>query len=213
VSFAGSGHVIRNNAMHHLPVGAMLMEGKNTLIELNELFEMMQQGNEVHAMYAWANTDSNNEIRYNYFHDVPRPPAPWSNGWWNSAIALDANASSPPCSGFDIHGNVVHRFGDGTISDVWQKGQVAGIMPKPDNRFHGNVFVRVDAPAVVVNSGAEITGNQSWLTRQPLPAGNVTGQAPGFVDEPRGKLANRPDGSLVVAGTSEVIPFGSIGLR
>ena len=210
MAISGSGHAVRNNVIHHLPWAAIAYRATGSVIELNEFYATQQQGGDAGTL-SLGGTAAATEIRHNYFHDVPRPAAPWYYSL--AGVYIDAGAGGPDATGFDVHGNLFHRYGDGAPQNAY--GMTAAIINKGSgNTFRGNVFARVDDPYQwsTYASTAACTGNQGWMVGTSLPAGNVV-QDPGFLDEAGGNLANRSDGSLVVAGSSEVIPFSSIGFR
>ena len=210
MAISGTGHAIRHNVIHHLPWSAINYHATRSTIELNEFYATQQQGGDSGTIIA-SGQNVATEIRYNYFHDVPRPAAPWYYSL--GGVYIETDETVPDATGFNVHGNVFHRYGDGVPTSKF--GMTAAIVNKGSgNTFRGNVFARVDDPYQwsTYASASACTGNQGWINKTALPAGNVV-QDPGFLNEAGGNLANRSNGTLVVAGSSEVIPFSTIGFR
>ena len=133
--------------------------------------------------------------------------APWR--YARVGVYFDTDPGMNDASGFTVEGNVFHRYGDGSPVNV---GQGVGVLNKgSNNTFRNNLFVRVDAPYVsgYLGTSSAAVQNQSWLCGAALPSGNVN-QDPRFLDEAARNLANRADGTLVLANGA-VIPFSSIG--
>lgn len=211
MKLGGSGHRFRNNAVHHLPWSAIFLFAKSTIIELNEFHHTQQEGSDAGTIYTWENRKAAVEIRHNYFHDVPRPAPPWSQGSALVAIYLDSDHGPAMTTGFKVRGNIIYRYGDGSAGGG---ARGTGIVNKgAGNIIQNNLFARCDTPYLTDGKGTgTVTGNQGWVTGTSLPPGNIQ-QEPAFLDEVNGNLANRPDGSTVLAGTAERIPFSSIGIH
>jgi hypothetical protein len=147
---------------------------------------------------------------------VPRAAPPWSAGSHLIGVYLDTNRGPAQTSGLEVRGNVFHRYGDGTPGLTDRSRGVAIVNKGSDSTFLDNLFARVDTPYNPGSKGTgqgTVTGNQGWITDRPLPAeGNVPDRNPGFLDEERGNLANRPDGTIVLEGGA-IIPFSSMGIR
>ena len=205
----GSGHQIRNNAIHDLPWSAIGYGATNTVIELNEFYRTQQAGGDNGTIYA-GGLNSNTTVRFNYFHDVPRPTSPWY--FSRSGFYIETDAGHTDSTGFNVHGNIFHRYGDGAPPSPNAMG-TATLNKGSNNTFRDNLIVRCDDPyawSTYASAGA-FQGNQVWLTKIGAPPNNVAVN-PGFLDEGAGNLANRSDGTLVLAN-GVVIPFNRIGIR
>jgi hypothetical protein len=208
------GHAVRNNSIHHLPWSAILIATTNSVIELNDFHATQQEGSDNGTLYTYQNTNAGIEIRYNYFHDVPRPAAPWSSGSHLMAVYLDTNGGPSLTTGFNVHGNVFYRYGDGMLRLIAGSRGVGIENKGSGNVFRNNLFAKVDVPYLPGAGGSGIVeANQAWRTGIPLLfLGNGWRLDPGFVDEARGNLANRPDGTIVLDRATEPIPFSRIGI-
>ncbi len=131
MAISGSGHAIRHNVIHHLPWAAIDYHATASLIELNEFYATQQEGGDSGTIFA-SGLNAATEIRHNYFHDVPRPAAPWYYSL--TGIYVDANPGGPDTTGLDVHGNLFHRYGDGAPPSNY--GMTAAII----NKGSGNSF-------------------------------------------------------------------------
>lgn len=234
VVLAGEAHTIRNNRIHDGPgVGILHVGGVGHLIERNEFFAVPNQGSDLGTIYASWVDDAGTTIQHNYFHDIPRPVAPfWPTGGSGGQAAVyldDDEATHDKTTGYTIHGNLFHRLGDVTAACTPGVARCnVGILMKSGATGHlnvmtNNLFVRTDTglwqkPGMVTTA----TGNQTWTTLEATTdaggltltkdiAGNSIEVSPGFIDETGGQLGNAASGVLTVNGRS--IPLASIGIQ
>lgn len=73
VNIDGVGNIIRHCRIHDCPGGAILLHGNDHLIEYNEIFNAMLEGDDMGAFYMGRDpTERGNIIRYNHWHDLAR---------------------------------------------------------------------------------------------------------------------------------------------
>ena len=102
------GTVVRRNKLHSSPHMLMFIDGIDTIVEYNELYDAVLDTDDAAAIY-WGRTACTigTRIRYNYMHDIGQN----STGTWSiGAVYTDDNAT-----GAEIYGNLFINaavFGD-----------------------------------------------------------------------------------------------------
>lgn len=102
------GTIVRHNRLHGSPHMLMFIDGIDTLVEYNEIYDAALDTDDSAAVY-WGRTATTigTRIRYNYFHDIGQN----NTGTWSiGAIYTDDNAT-----GAEICGNLFINaaiFGD-----------------------------------------------------------------------------------------------------
>ena len=71
VKMVGAGFYIAHNEIHDAPHNAILGSGAQTIVEYNEIYDVVKCSSDAGAFYTGRNwTDKGTVIRYNYFHDI-----------------------------------------------------------------------------------------------------------------------------------------------
>jgi hypothetical protein len=159
VQLYGCGQIVRNNLLHDSHHTAILWDGNDHLIELNEISRVCQTCSDAGVIYAdndWG--ARGNVIRYNYIHDVYSVLGRWVHG-----IYLD------DClSGVTVQGNIV--------TDLVGNAIMAG--GGRDHIMTNNIFVRCgrglygDARGVSWNKPTSPNkGDWSPLLKKLIPLG------------------------------------------
>lgn len=103
VRIDGVGQSAANNLLYNGPHSAILFNGNDHLIELNEIHDVCYEVDDAGSVYAGRDWGlQGNVIRHNFFHDI-QSVLPGSNGV--HAVYLDDCAS-----GITVFGNVFYRI-------------------------------------------------------------------------------------------------------
>ena len=146
VSLGGVGNRAAKNLIHDAPHAAVLYNGNEHLIELNEIYDVALETSDVGAVYTgrdWASRG--NLLRWNYIHDLPSFGPCGTTG-----IYLD------DCdSGDRLVGNIFYN--------VFRAVMIGG---GRDNDVVGNVFVdckqAVHIDARAIGWASKFFGEGSW---------------------------------------------------
>lgn len=130
INLGGVGNSAVNNRIHDAPHVAIMLNGNDHLIELNEVYNVVQESSDAGAIYMGRDwTQRGNIIRHNFLHDIRRPEDGDTNG-----IYLDDQFS-----GTEIFGNVFYRVNNPVF-----------IGGGRDNTVSNNIFVE-SSPAVRID--------------------------------------------------------------
>lgn len=138
------GVVVRKNVMYDLPHQAIqLGSSNNSMIELNEIFYVLQETSDAGAIYVGREWDSQgNVIRHNFIHETDFSQ---ELNLLTSGVYLDDGFA-----GMRIEGNIFFDTGNA----VFSKG--------PLNKIRNNVFLRNSSKASTVDGmGATWVANVS----------------------------------------------------
>lgn len=103
IQIDGVGHIAANNLLYDGPHSAILFNGNDHLIELNEIHDVCYEVDDAGSVYAGRDWGlQGNVIRHNFFHDI-KSILPGSNGV--HAVYLDDCAS-----GITVFGNVFYAI-------------------------------------------------------------------------------------------------------
>ena len=221
VNIDGVGNRISHCSIHDAPGVAILAHGNEHVIEYNEIYRVMQSGDDNGVYYTGRDpTERGTVIRYNYIHD-------------------SATANSTFCLYFDdsggddtkVYGNIFRNTGN--AGTVFMAGG-------SDFRVTNNIFVDCRRPLYPEGYRGGAGGlfkkrmeavnytQPPWSTRYPefvdyltakLPRNNVYGNNliakstdPRFVDGAHGNFALKPGADTGFLGF-QPIPFDKIGLE
>lgn len=104
INVAGCGQIVRNNLIDHAPHNAILYNGNEHLIELNEIHHVVMETGDSGAIYTGRDwTSQGNVLRHNFIHDLGGDAVAGSH---TMGIYLD------DCdSGDALEGNVFYKAG------------------------------------------------------------------------------------------------------
>jgi hypothetical protein len=102
VSLSGAGHVVAHNRLHQAPHAAVLYNGNEHTIELNDVHDVCQFSSDAGAIYSGRDWGyRGNRIRSNFIHHI----STWFEGYGVHGVYLD------DClSGIEVTGNVFYRI-------------------------------------------------------------------------------------------------------
>ncbi|MBN2376518.1 MAG: right-handed parallel beta-helix repeat-containing protein [Sedimentisphaerales bacterium] len=133
ISLNGVGNRMAHNLIHNAPHAAVLYGGNEHIMEYNDVHSVCLETSDVGVFYCGRNwTIRGNEVRYNYFHDIPSLP-----GHGSMTIYLDDSASSTR-----IFGNIFYRT-----------RYSAFIGGGRDNIVQNNIFIECDKPIHIDSRG------------------------------------------------------------
>jgi hypothetical protein len=96
IGMSGAGNTFRNNLVHNSLGQAMIVNGNNQLLELNEFFNIGYDEGDGGAVYSGADLAGyGNVYRYNFFHHLMHSPGKVER----SGIHLDDGQSGATCVG------------------------------------------------------------------------------------------------------------------
>ena len=220
VNIDGVGNRISHCKIHEAPGLALYLHGNDHVIEYNEVFHAMTDGDDMGVFYMGRDpSERGNIIRYNYFHDSATAHSTF--GLYFDDFGGDSTK---------IHGNVFRRIGNaGTIflnggSDFTIENNIFIDCGKPV-RPRGGVGLKSELfkerLAVVGYDKAPWTEKYPGFAdyfKKPHPGNNqirnnlmVKGNDPRFVDAANDNFALKPDADTGIPGF-EPIPFEKIGL-
>lgn len=126
ISLNGVGNRMAHNLIHDAPHAAVLYGGNEHVMEYNDVHSVCLETSDVGVFYCGRDwTLRGNEVRYNYFHDVPSLP-----GHGSMTVYLDDSASSTR-----IFGNIFYHT-----------RYSAFIGGGRDNIVQNNIFIECDKP-------------------------------------------------------------------
>jgi hypothetical protein len=207
------GHVVAHNTVHDIPWDGVVVLSRRCVVERNEFVRTQREGGDNGTVYSFELTDSALLVRHNVFRDIRSswPPGD-GDGTFAQGVYLDSDAGSGGNTGATVTGNVFYRVGSGAGRRVGVDANIAILNKGSGHRFTDNLVVRSDLAYHASRGGtATVEDNQWWSNAGPVPRG-FTSESPRFLDEPAGSLANRPDGTLVLA-RGATIPLPAIGRR
>lgn len=118
----GVGNRASRNLIHDVPHIAVQFKGNDHVMELNEIFSVLEETNEAGIFYTGRDwTSRGNIIRYNFIHHSTGVPS-----WGVRFVHLDDNASDT-----EIYGNICYKLEDGIA-----------ICGGHYNKIHDNLFVQ-----------------------------------------------------------------------
>ena len=144
IQLKGVGFTVRNCTVHNIPGAAIRFGLNDSVIEYNEFYDCVRESYDMGILYTnnfSACVSEGTEIRYNYFHDVPKTlptVGAYKNGLsfgnqtmvqFKFGVYNDSSTSS-----MTVHHNL---FADIPVA------LFPGVM---DNRWRDNIFVNVDKP-------------------------------------------------------------------
>ncbi|MCX6937284.1 MAG: right-handed parallel beta-helix repeat-containing protein [Verrucomicrobia bacterium] len=226
VNINGVGNRIANCKIHEAPAVAILLHGNDHLIELNEIFRVVMDCDDMGAFYMGRDpSERGNILRWNYWHDLA--PANLS-----FALYLDDYAGD----GTTIYGNVFYKAGQSG------KGHSHCIMLNNSSDVVVEHNLLIDCPKDIETTSVtehrvdlfrkrfEAVGWQTplWTQRYPGFADYFSGKHPRnntisnnlvlqssdprLVRDSEGRFALKPGADTGIPGFP-AIPFGEIGLK
>jgi hypothetical protein len=122
ILLSGVGNRASRNLIHDTPHIAVQFTGNEHVMELNEIFSVLEETNEAGIFYTGRDwTARGNVIRYNFIHHATGVPS-----WGVRFVHLDDLAS-----GTEIYGNICYKLEDGIA-----------ICGGNENKVHDNLFVQ-----------------------------------------------------------------------
>ena len=123
ISLSGVGNRLANNVIHDAPHQAIGWSGNDHIIELNEIYEVLQETNDAGAIYNGRDpSHQGNIIRYNYLHNIGKEKGHGTNGiYFDDALC-----------GNTVFGNVFYKAG------------VPGAAKMGSMFIHGGRYITVD---------------------------------------------------------------------
>ena len=137
VRLNGVGIRVANNLIHDAPHSAILYQGNDHVIELNEIHDVVLETSDSGVLYTgfdWASRG--NVVRHNFMHHIPHMP----DGYTRVVYLDDAHCST------ETFGNVFYK----THQTVWIGGG-------RDNPVENNVFIDCQQPVSIDNRGLRWT--------------------------------------------------------
>ncbi len=149
VNIDGVGNRIEHCLINDAPASAIYLHGNSHIIEYNEVYDVMMDGDDMGAFYMGRDpSEFGNIIRYNYFHNLGIGPT--AHGTW--CIYYDDMAC-----GTKAYGNVFYKAGRRGVF------QVGG---GKYNEIYNNIFVDCNLAIRIDNRG------QGW-SKSVLSAGGL----------------------------------------
>lgn len=221
VNIDGVGNRIAHCKLHEAPAVAIYLHGNDHLIEYNEIFNVMTQGDDMGAFYMGRDpTERGNIIRYNYWHDSAQTHM-------TGGLYFDDSGGDST----QIYGNVFRRIGN-TLGSVFIAGG-------SDFVVKNNVFIDCKKPIYPQGFRSGSFGifkkrmadvgydSPEWKKRYPefqdyiaskKPHNNslkdnliIKGDDPRLADPANGNYSLKPGADAGIPGF-EPIPFEKIGL-
>jgi hypothetical protein len=151
VNLDGVGNRVAHCRLHDAPALALYLHGNNHVVEYNEIFEAMTEGDDMGSVYLGRDpTEFGNIIRYNYFHDVG-----YGRTHGTFALYYDDGAC-----GTELYGNLFVRAGRSATVFI-NKGRY--------NKTHDNIFVGCGT-AVRLNHPVGVIHNKRTTSRDTFEA-------------------------------------------
>ena len=156
IQLKGVGFTVRHCAVHNIPAAAMRFGLNDSVIEYNEFYDCVREAYDIGVLYTnnfSACVSAGTEIRYNYFHDVPKTLP--NVGHYKDGLS------------FNEQQKISFKFGvynDSDTSSLTVHHNLFADMPVAlfpgitDNNWKNNIFVNVDKPM--------------WLNLQHIIRGN-----------------------------------------
>ncbi len=120
----GCGTIVSHNRMHEHRHAFMSYKGNDHLIEFNEFYNWMLEGDDGGAIFTGRNTDmQGNVVRYNHFHHAGDSGR--LADWGTFGVYMDDGSG-----GTDVYGNIFHYIDKAIVA-------TGGINIK----IHDNIFV------------------------------------------------------------------------
>lgn len=142
VNAVGVGITISNNTIYNAACAGITMGGNEIIIEKNEFYNCANETTDYGTIYSCgyegAEIQAGSEIRYNYFHDVPREVENIVNGAFSST-PFRPTVYNDYCDPFlDVHHNYFENMPVGCFNGGgWE------------NNWTDNVFKDADIPMIV----------------------------------------------------------------
>lgn len=131
VHLQGVGQRVTHNLIHDLPHIAILLNGAEHLIELNETHDVCLETGDAGSFYLGRNwAERGNVVRHNFFHHTA------GLGMGTNVVYLDDYAA-----GVVVHGNIIYRGQRGLFINGGR-----------DHQITNNLFIRCSEGAVRVNT-------------------------------------------------------------
>lgn len=132
VRLRGVGSRVSHNRIHDIASSAVRSDGNDHLVELNNIFRVVQESDDQGAVESFINpTFRGNIVRFNLFRELGTPRTPGiSNHYGWAGVRLDDRVS-----GYLIYGNIFYR----ASSDKFQFGAIQ-INQGKDTFVDNNVF-------------------------------------------------------------------------
>jgi lysophospholipase L1-like esterase len=115
IRLSGVGNIIANNKINDAPHSAIIFEGNDHIIELNEITDVLKNATDTGAIYAGrSHTMWGNKIRNNYFHHIETNIEEGSNSGHSRlvhSIYLDDTLS-----GIEITGNIFYKVKEALVA-------------------------------------------------------------------------------------------------
>ena len=136
IALSGVGNRASRNLIHDIPHIAFHFRGNDHIMELNEIFSILEETNEAGIFYTGRDwTSRGNIIRYNFMHHSTGVPS-----WGVRFVHLDDSAS-----GCRIYGNICYKLEDGIA-----------ICGGNDNHIKDNLFVKCKETINLSSRGIEM---------------------------------------------------------
>jgi Right handed beta helix region len=202
IRLSGVGQYVANNEIHDAPHSALMFRGNDHLIELNEIYDVLNETGDAGAIYCGRDwTLHGTVIRYNLFHHISGSDARYQN-----AVYLDDMAS-----GIRVVGNIMYKCNWGMLvgggRDVLVRGNLFIDCRKAmsfDARGVGWMAKNIADPATSTlhkNLAAVPYTQPPWSERFPTLSTYLTDRF------------GRPVGSAVVGNALVRTPLGRIDDR
>ncbi len=115
IRLKGVGNIVANNKINNAPHSAIIFEGNDHLIELNEISDVLKNSTDTGAVYAGrSHTMWGNKIKNNYFHHIETDIEDGNNSGHSRlvhSIYLDDTLS-----GIEITGNVFYKVKEALVA-------------------------------------------------------------------------------------------------
>ncbi len=212
VNVYGAGVCLAHNLIHDGSDGAIMLAGRDHLVEMNHIHHVCRETDDSGAIYIDQDGGvSGHVLRHNFVHDLGG-----EHSEFNAAFYLDSLTS-----GASVYGNVCHRTGRGVV-----------LGPGSDNQIENNLFVDCeygvqwdsrglssagDAPGLgnilqhnIVSGGEWLAIDKKFSLDQATIADNWLDLELRFVDRAGGNLRLREESAMLARGF-EAIPWDRIG--
>jgi len=111
----GVGHKISHNLVHHIPSSAFRSDVNDTVIEFNEVFDVLLESDDQGGADMWGTPTFQGVVyRYNYWHHI----GSWKEGSEQPGCGHAGIRLDDAISGVHIYGNIFYRSSAGGFGGI-----------------------------------------------------------------------------------------------
>jgi len=121
----GVGHKISHNLVHHIPSSAFRTDVNDSIIEFNEVFNVLLESDDQGGADMWGNPTYRGLVfRYNYWHHI----GSWREGTEQPACGQAGIRLDDAISGVHIYGNIFYHSSAGNFGGAQIHGGKATLV-------------------------------------------------------------------------------------